>query len=103
MRLVIPTLAATLTFGIATTGFAQSDPAAQPINCSTAEGDIRALNSEKEYARRQQVRDVTAIIPAGALLGIVTGTERKKLQMLSGEYVRKIDERIAEIKRQCGV
>ncbi|MEM9633613.1 MAG: hypothetical protein AAGA50_19930 [Pseudomonadota bacterium] len=103
MRLVITAFAVALVLGVTGTGFAQSDPAAQPINCSTAEGDIRALNSEKEYARRQQVRDVTAIIPAGALLGIVTGTERKKLQMLSGEYVRKIDGRIAEIKRQCGL
>ncbi|MEM8958864.1 MAG: hypothetical protein AAGC86_13755 [Pseudomonadota bacterium] len=74
-----------------------------PINCSTAEGDIRALNSEKEYARSHRLAEASAIIPAGALLGIATGTEGEKLEMLSPEYERRIDARIAEIKETCGL
>ena len=49
------------------------------------------------------MESVTALTPAGALLGLVTGTENKKLQMLSGDYVKQLDERSAEIKATCGL
>lgn len=74
-----------------------------PVNCATAEGDLRAIAAEKKHAQDQQVESVVAITPAGALLGLVTGTENKRLQMLSGDYVKKLDERSAEIRATCGV
>lgn len=74
-----------------------------PINCSTAEGDIRALNSEKAFAKQQQAKDVLAVTPAGALFGLVTGTENQKLEVLSGEYEKQIDARIAAISGKCKV
>ncbi|WP_164658562.1 hypothetical protein [Tropicibacter sp. Alg240-R139] len=74
-----------------------------PINCSTAKGDIRALNSEKEYAKKQQAKDVLAVTPAGALFGLVTGTENQRLEVLSGEYEKQIDARIAAISSKCKV
>lgn len=74
-----------------------------PINCATAEGDIRALMSEKDYAQKQQAKSVLAVTPAGALFGIVTGTEQTRLQVLSGDYEKQIDARIAAIKAQCKV
>ena len=83
--------------------FAQADPMTHPINCATAEGDLRALNAEKEHAQKQQLEGVAAITPAGALLGLIQGNEKKKLQMLSGDYAKKIDERIAATKTKCGV
>lgn len=46
---------------------------------------------------------MVAITPAGALLGLISGTEQKRLQMLSGDYVKKLDDRAAEIKAQCNV
>ncbi len=82
---------------------ASSDPMTQPINCATAEGDIRALKAEKKHAQDQKLRNVASITPAGALLGIVTGTEGKRLQMLTGEYEKKIDARISETEAQCDV
>jgi hypothetical protein len=36
------------------------------------------------------------------VVGLVTGTEGTKAQVESGEYNRKIDARIAEIKSACG-
>ncbi len=75
----------------------------QPINCATAEGDIRVLESEKAHVAQQILEGVTSIAPAGIVLGVVTGTERTKLRVATGEYNQKIDERIAEIKRTCGV
>ncbi|MCV6585343.1 MAG: hypothetical protein OIF47_07395 [Marinibacterium sp.] len=84
-------------------GVAGADTAAQPINCSTAEGDIRALNSEKKHAQDQKLRNVASITPAGALLGIVTGTEGKRLEMLTGDYEKQIDARIDAIQTKCGI
>jgi hypothetical protein len=75
----------------------------QPINCDIAEGDIRVLESEKAHVARQVVAGVTSIVPAGIVLGLVTGTTGTKLRVATGEYNKKIDERIADIKRTCGV
>lgn len=74
-----------------------------PINCATAEGDLRAIAAEKKHAQDQQVESVISITPAGALLGLVTGTEQKRLKMLSGDYVAQLDDRAAEIKSTCNV
>jgi hypothetical protein len=75
----------------------------QPINCATADGDIRMLMHEKAHVDDQIVQGVTAIFPAGAVIGIVTKTEGTKLKVATGKYNKMIDERIAEIKAQCGV
>ena len=75
----------------------------QPINCATAEGDIRILESEKAHVAEQIAMGVTAIFPAGIVLGILTGTEDEKIKVAVGEYDKMIDERIAEIKRECGL
>ncbi len=75
----------------------------QPVNCTTAEGDIRVLEGEKAHVGKQVANGVTAIAPAGLVLGLVTGTEGEKLQVASGEYDKKIDAKIAEIKSTCGL
>jgi len=74
-----------------------------PINCASAEGDIRVLQSEKTNVAQQAAMGVTAIAPAGIVLGILTGTETTKLRVASGEYNKMIDQKIAEIKATCGV
>lgn len=98
---VVALLFSSAAFGDTTSSAAASSET-HPINCSTAEGDLRALESEKKHARKQQVENIEALIPAGALLGIAQGREKEKLQMLAGDYVRKIDQRMAQIKAQCG-
>ena len=75
----------------------------QPIQCTTAEGDIRVLKSEKAHVGQQIAEGVTSIAPPGLVLGVVTGTEKEKLKVGVGEYNRMIDQRIAEIKETCGV
>jgi len=74
-----------------------------PINCATAEGDIRILQHEKSHVAQQILDGVTAIVPAGAVIGIVTGTEGEKFKVATGRYNKMIDARIAEIKEKCGV
>ena len=73
----------------------------KPINCHTAEGDLRVLQSEKATVAQRVAEGATAIYPAGAVMGIITGTEGTKLSVATGEYDRMIDERIAEIKAKC--
>jgi len=72
-------------------------------NCFTAESDIRVLQSEKANVAQQMAAGIAAIVPTSIVVGLVTGTEGTKAQVESGEYNRKIDARIAEIKSTCGV
>jgi hypothetical protein len=74
---------------------------AAPINCATAEGDIRVLQGEKASVADRLARGVTAIVPAGAVVGIVGGQEGAKLEIASGEYNGMIDKRIAAIRARC--
>ncbi len=73
------------------------------VDCRTAEGDLRILQSEKATVLQQMAEGVTAIAPAGIVLGILTGTESTKLQVATGDYNQMIDARIAEIRRRCGL
>ena len=75
----------------------------QPINCATAEGDIRTLKHEKAHVAQRIIEGVTAITPAGIVIGAITGTEEVKLQVAAGDYNKMIDRRISAIKDQCGV
>ena len=75
----------------------------QPINCSTAQGDIRVLQHEKAHVAQEIAEGATAIFPAGLVMGLVTGTEKEKLQVSTGDYNKMIDERIAEIEKTCGI
>jgi hypothetical protein len=45
----------------------------------------------------------SAVTPAGAILGILTGTELTKLEVAIDVYDEKLDERIAQIKAECGL
>lgn len=76
---------------------------AKSINCSTARGDIRVLQSEKAHVASQILAGVTAIQPAGAVLSMASGTEEAKLEVASGEYNNMIDQKIATIKKTCAV
>jgi hypothetical protein len=75
----------------------------QPINCATAQGDIRVLQHEKAHVAQEAAEGITAIFPAGLVMGVVTGTEKTKVKVAIGDYNKMIDKRIAEIKEKCGV
>ena len=77
--------------------------AKQPINCATAEGDIRTLQHEKAHTSDQIASGVQAILPASLVVGLANGTEGTSIRVASGEYNEMIDKRIAEIKRTCGI
>jgi hypothetical protein len=75
----------------------------KPINCDTAAGDIRMLQHEKAHAMDQIAQGVSAISPAGAVVGLAKGTEGTSMKVASGDYNKMIDKRIAEIKAHCGI
>jgi len=73
-----------------------------PVNCATADGDLRVLKSEKANVAEQIALGVTAIYPAGLVMGLLTGTEGTKIQVATGEYNKKLEAKIAEIQSACG-
>jgi hypothetical protein len=75
----------------------------QPINCATAQGDLRILQHEKAHLAEEAAMGVTAIYPASAVVGLVAGTEMTKLKVATGEYNRLIDKKMAAIKSECGL
>ncbi len=75
----------------------------EPVNCATAKGDLRLLEHEKANVAEQIANGVTAIAPAGLVIGVVTGTEVDKLKVAAGHYNELIDKKVAEIKATCGL
>jgi hypothetical protein len=110
MRLAtITTLASLLVFGFLG-GCAmqqkkdmQEASTSMPVDCRTAEGDIRILENEKAYLVERAAEGVSAVTPPGAILGILTGTELTKVEVAIGVYDMKLDERIAQIRAECGL
>lgn len=74
-----------------------------PINCATADGDLRLLQHEKVDLAQRIAEGVTAIYPASLVVGLVAGTEGTKVKVATGEYNKMIDARIAEIKQTCNI
>ena len=76
---------------------------ASPVDCITSQRDIRTLHDAGASVVKQIENGVTAIIPVGAVLGIISGTELDKLEVGSHSYNHKINKKIAQIRRECGV
>jgi hypothetical protein len=74
-----------------------------PINCATAEGDIRMLMHEKAHVTDQIAQGVSAFTPAGLVIGVATGTEDTKAKVAAGSYNKMIDDRITQIKAHCNI
>jgi hypothetical protein len=72
------------------------DDLASPVDCSTAQSDIRILEQERACVVKQIENGVTAVAPIGAVIGILTMTEKDKLEVGTHYYNHKI-------KRECGV
>jgi hypothetical protein len=67
------------------------------------EGRYPSVAIGKAHVASQILAGVTAIQPASAVLSVATGTEKDKLEVASGEYKRMIDDKIATIKKTCGM
>jgi len=76
---------------------------AAPVNCATAESNLKMLQAEKISTAKQIEDGVTAITPIGLVAGAATGTEKGKLQIASGDYNEMIDQKVVQIKSTCGI
>jgi hypothetical protein len=76
---------------------------AKPIDCSTAPSDIATLTSEKARTSQEIEDGASSIIPIGAVAHIFGGSEKDSLEIGTGEYNKKLDSKIADIKAQCGI
>jgi hypothetical protein len=74
----------------------------QPINCATAEGDLRVLASEKANVGKEIANGVSAIVPIGLVVNLADGQEKARMEVATGDYNKMIDTKIAAIKAQCG-
>lgn len=72
-----------------------------PINCPTADGELRMLESEKKTTTQRIAAGVLSVVPIGLVVGIVTTTAGTKYRIASGQYNTMIDDKIAEIKTAC--
>jgi hypothetical protein len=75
--------------------------AEMPVNCDTADGDIRVLQNEKTNVAQQAAAGVTMVFPIGLVVGLVQGTQGTKWRVTTGEYNKALDTKIAEIKQTC--
>jgi|SRR5271165_5699919 len=74
---------------------------AMPVNCATAPGDLRVLQSEKASTAQMIGNGVSMVFPIGLVVGVATSTEKTKYQVTTGEYNKMLDKKIAEIKAAC--
>lgn len=102
-RLFAIFIAASLLAGCAKQQQAVEASLDDPVDCITAEGDIRVLENEKANAAEQVAAGISAIAPIGLVSGLLTGTEDTKLRVASGAYDEALDTKIAEIKATCNL
>ena len=72
----------------------------KPINCTTAEADISALKSEKESGNT--VPGVFGYLPIGFVTNRLTSPDDKKQESLDN-HNKKLDDKVAEIKKACNI
>jgi hypothetical protein len=72
-----------------------------PVECATAEGDVRMLEEEKQNTAQRISSGVRMVVPIGLVAGLVTGTQRTKYQVATGQYNTMLENKIAEIKAAC--
>jgi len=76
---------------------------AQAVNCNTAQADIENLTGEKARTSQEIEDGASSIIPIGAVAHMFGGSEKASLEIGTGEYNRKLDAKISEIRTQCNV
>jgi hypothetical protein len=74
---------------------------AMPVDCATAPGDLRILNSEKATTASKIGNGISMIAPIGLVAGLITGTEKTKYEVTTGEYNKALDTKIAQIQAAC--
>ncbi len=90
---------------------------ADPVNCATAQGDLRVLEGEKNHVMAQRASGATMVSPAAAAFGqgpaggvtdedantAEIAVEQSNIQVEIDRYEQAVDDKIAKIKATCGL
>lgn len=84
---------------------------AAPVNCATAEGDLRVLEGEKQHVAAEKAVGSTRVVPAGHVVAGITEYSNQKqvaaqetnVGMFVDQYQQAVDNKIAKIKATCGL
>jgi hypothetical protein len=72
-----------------------------PVNCATADDDLHMLEGEKKNTMQRIGSGVRLVVPVSLVGGVAVGTTSTKYQVATGTYNEMLDDKIAEIKRDC--
>ena len=73
-------------------------------DCSSAESDIATLEQEKKDNDDRIAKGVFSVLPMGLALNAVNSSGKSKEEKMDAkEYKAKINDRIAEIKKECDI
>ena len=73
------------------------------VDCTRAAADIKTLTSEKARTSKEIEDGASSIIPIGAVAHLFGGSEKESFEIGTGEYNKKLDAKIADIKKQCNI
>jgi len=89
----------------------------EPVNCATAQGDLRVLEGEKNHVMAQRSAGATTVSPASTAFGqgpaggvteegadtAEIAAEQSNIQVEIDRYEQAVNEKIAKIKSTCGL
>ncbi len=73
-----------------------------PIDCNHAASQIQVLESEKASVGKQILSGVRSIMPISAVVGILLGDYRDRVEVSTGQYNNDLEAKIGVIKAECG-
>jgi len=101
-RIMTAMLAVGLVAGCAqTTQSDRADLLDQPIDCTTADIDIAALEAAIPGASERAAAGLRLIVPVARIAGRVTGQLDDRREIASGRTEEQLRTRIAEIEAAC--
>lgn len=88
-----------------------------PVNCATAQGDLRVLEGEKKHVMEQKAAGASTVWPSSAAFGggpaggvteegvntEEVAQEQSNIQVQIDDYEQAVNEKIAKIKSACGL
>ena len=74
-----------------------------PINCATAQADIKLLEEERASVAKRIVSGVRSVFPISAVAGLLMGDYADRVHVATGQYNDDLGAKIGEIRAACGI
>jgi len=94
---------ALLTSGCAPVSKTEKKMLKAPVNCATAEGDLRILQSEKDNLAKEIAMGASGIVPIGLVVHLIEGNEENTMKVSVGDYNDMLDKKEAQIRTDCNI